>query len=349
MRKHSTRLRFSSEPAHWRAINARLMVIVVALIFLAVSAAAAPAADQVTTAYQSVTIGSSTPVWIAKDAGFFERQGLDVKIVFVEGSPRTIQTLIAGESQIAESTGPAVLNARAAGSPVVIVAGYVNVMPYYLIVDSSINSAADLKGKVGANHMPGTAADTVIRIGLKALGLDPDRDVSLRAIGNTPMRLQAMSAGAAQFMVAQDLELQQAKRLGYKVLVDYVAAKTPFPMGGAVTTERYVKEKRDAVLRYVKALAQALHYLKTNREGSMAIISRYARFQNREVMGAAFDAARRLYNDVPVPTAEGFDLVARELAQRNPKLRGFDTSSAVDLQFVKELEQSGFLKSLKAQ
>jgi hypothetical protein len=55
------------------------------------------------------------------------------------------------------------------------------------------------------------------------------------------------------------------------------------------------------VLRYVKALAQALHYLKTNREGSIAIISRYARSQNPEMMGAAFDAARRLYNDTPVP------------------------------------------------
>jgi len=148
-------------------------------------------------------------------------------------------------------------------------------------------------------------------------------------------------------MVAQDLELQQAKRLGFKLLVDYVAAKTPFPMGGAVTTERYVKEKRDTVLRYVKALTQALHYLKTNREGSLAIISRYARFQNREVMGAAFDAARRLYSEVPMPPTEGFDLVARELAQRNPKLRDFDTRSVVDLQFVRELEQSGFLKSVK--
>ena len=58
-------------------------------------------------------------------------------------------------------------------------------------------------------------------------------------------------------LVGQDLELQQAKRLGFKVLVDYVAAKTPFPMGGAVTTQRYVREKRDVVLRYVKALAQA--------------------------------------------------------------------------------------------
>ena len=346
IRKDRTRFGICFEPPKWSTATARFRLMVIALIILA-SAGAARAADQVTTTYQSVTIGSSTPLWIAKDAGFFERHGLDVKIVFVEGSPRTMQTLIAGEAQIVESTGPATLNARAAGSPVVIVAGYVNVMPYYLIADNSINSPADLKGKVGANHMPGTAADTVMRIGLKALGLDPDRDVSLRAIGNTPMRLQAMSAGVAQFMVAQDLELQQAKRLGYKVLVDYVANKTPFPMGGAVTTERYVKEKRDTVLRYVKALAQALHYLKTNREGSLAIISRYARFQNREVMGAAFDAARRLYSDIPVPPTEGFDLVAKELAQRNPKLRDFDTKSVVDLQFVRELEQSGFLKSVK--
>jgi NitT/TauT family transport system substrate-binding protein len=347
MGKVSNQLGFIFEPAKRQAANTRCSLIVLVLIFLAATVAAARAADQVTTAYQSVTIGSSTPLWIAKDAGFFEKQGLDVKIVFVEGSPRTMQTLIAGESQIVESTGPATLNARAAGSSVVIVAGYINVMPYYLIADNSINSPADLKGKVGANHMPGTAADTVIRIGLKALGLDPDRDVSLRAIGNTPMRLQAMTAGAAHFMVAQDLELQQAKRLGYKVLVDYVANKTPFPMGGAVTTQRYVKEKRDTVLRYVRAMAQALHYLKSNREGSLAIISRYARFQNPELMGAAFDAARRLYSEIPLPPTEGFDLVAKELAQRNPKLRDFDTSSVVDLQFVRELEQSGFFKTLK--
>jgi NitT/TauT family transport system substrate-binding protein len=347
MGKWSNRLRPSPEPVRWWPLNRGVCSIVAALLYFAAPAAAARAADRVTTAYQSVSIGSSTPLWIARDAKFFERQGLDVTSVFVEGSPRTLQTLIAGEAQIVESSGPPVLNARVAGAPVVIVAGYVNVMPYYLVVDSSINSPGDLKGKVGANHLPGTAADTAIRIGLKALKLDPDRDVSLRPIGNTPMRLQAMSAGAAQFMVAQDLELQQAKRLGFKVLVDYVAAKTPFPMGGAVTTERYVKEKRDIVLRYVKALAQALHYLRTNREGSLAIISRYARSQKPEVMGAAFDAARRLYNETPAPTLEGFDIVAKELAQRNPKLRDFDTSSVVDLQFVRELEQSGFLKSLK--
>src|SRR5258706_5980011 len=271
-------------------------------LVLAAGAADRPgrAAERMSTSFQSLSIGSSTPVWVAKEAGCFDAQGLDVRIVFVEGSPRTMQTLIAGESEIAESTGPSVLNARAAGSPVVIVAGFINVMPYYLIADGSIHSTADLKGKVGASHLPGTAADTVMRIGLKALGLDPDRDVSLRPIGNTPVRLQAMAAGAAQFMVAQDLELVQAKKLGFKVLVDYVAAKTPFQMGAAGTGERYAREKRDAVLRYVKALSQAPHYLKTNRAGSIAIIGRYARFMNAEVIGAAYDSARRVFHYTPM-------------------------------------------------
>jgi NitT/TauT family transport system substrate-binding protein len=307
----------------------------------------AGAAERMSTAYQSLSIGSSTPIWVAKEAGFFEAQGLDVKIIFVEGSPRTIQTLIAGESEVAESTGPSVLNARAAGSPIVIIAGFINVMPYYLIAVPSINSPADLKGKIGANNLPGTAADTVMRIGLKALGLDPDRDVSLRAIGNTPFRLQAMATGAAHFMMAQDLELEQAKKLGFKVLVDYVAKKTPFQMGGAVTSERYAREKRDVVLRYVKALAQALHYLKTNREGSLAIIGRYARAMKSDVIATAYDSVRRLFNDTPVPTLEGMDFIAKELEKRNPKIREIKTASAIDLEFVNELERSGFLKGQK--
>ncbi|MBI2369863.1 MAG: ABC transporter substrate-binding protein [Deltaproteobacteria bacterium] len=320
---------------------------ILALAALLAASPAAWAADRLITPYQSLSIGGSVAFWVARDAGFFERNGLEVTLVFVEGSPKIMQVLLAGESQIVDTTGPALLNARAGGSPVVLIAGSVNVMPYYLIVHPSISSPADLKGKVGANHIPGTAADTVIRIGLKALGLDPDRDVSLRAIGNIPMRLQALAAGFAQFMVGQDLEAVQAKRLGFKVLVDYVAARTPFQQTGVATTESYVRAKRDVVLRYVKAFAQALHYLRTNREGSIAIIQRYARYMSPDVVGPAYDAARRLYNETPMPTIEGLEFIAKELANRNPKVRGLDVRTAVDLQFVKELEQTGFLKSLK--
>ena len=51
------------------------------------------------------------------------------------------------------------------------------------------------------------------------------------------------------------------------------------------------------------------------------------------------------YSEIPSPPTEGFDLVAKELAQRNPKLREFDTKSVVDLQFVRELDRAAFSKA----
>ena len=85
----------------------------------------------------------------------------------------------------------------------------------------------------------------------------------------------------------------------------------------------------------------------TRTEEARGRLSPATCFQNREVMGAAFDAARRLYREVTSPPTEGFDLVAKELAQCNPKLRDVDRKSVVNLRFVRELKQSGFLKSLK--
>jgi hypothetical protein len=127
--------------------------------------------------------------------------------------------------------------------------------------------------------MPGTAADTVIRIGLKALGLD--------AVGTCRSALSATRRCVCRRCQRASLSLWSLRIWSFSKPSASVTrfswipwpTKPPFPMGGAVTTQPYVKEKRDTVLRYVKAMAQALHYLKTNREGSMAIIPRYARFQ----------------------------------------------------------------------
>jgi len=66
-----------------------------------------------------------------------------------------------------------------------------------------------------------------------------------------------------------------------------------------------------------------------------------------DVIEPAYDSARRLFNDTPMPTIEGLDFIAKELAQRNPKLREIDSGSVVDVQFVRELEQTGFLKTLR--
>ena len=90
------------------------------------------AADRIYTAYFSPAPGASAVIWVAKEARLFDKHGLDVAPVLIPSSVRTLQAILAGESAIAESAGPAVVSARLAGGDVVAIAGSVNILTYEL-------------------------------------------------------------------------------------------------------------------------------------------------------------------------------------------------------------------------
>src|SRR3970040_2432398 len=83
------------------------------------------AAERIYTAYFSPAPGASAVIWVAKEARLFAKHGLDVAPVLIPSSVRTLQAMLAGESAIAESAGPAVASARLAGGDVVALAGSV--------------------------------------------------------------------------------------------------------------------------------------------------------------------------------------------------------------------------------
>src|ERR1043166_1350841 len=153
------------------------------------------AAERIYTAYFSPAPGASAVIWVAKEARLFEKNGLDVAPVLIPSSVRTLQAIIAGESAIAESAGPAAASARLAGGDIVAVAGSMNILTYYLVTLPNIKRLDDLKGKTGANQSPGTIADFALRVGLRKLGLDPAKDVTLRSIGVLYDRIAAMQKG----------------------------------------------------------------------------------------------------------------------------------------------------------
>jgi ABC-type nitrate/sulfonate/bicarbonate transport system substrate-binding protein len=135
-----------------------------------------PGAERIYTAYFSPAPGASAIIWVAKEARLFEKHGLDVAPVLIPSSVRTLQAILAGESAIAESAGPAVASARLAGGDIVALAGSVNILTYYFVTLPSIKRPEDLKGKIGANQSPGTIADFALRVSLRKLGLDPAKD-----------------------------------------------------------------------------------------------------------------------------------------------------------------------------
>lgn len=229
------------EKASTRGKNSLRLVFVFGAI-LTIQPGQSRAAERIHTAYFSPAPGASAVIWVAKEARLFEKHGLDVAPVLIPSSVRTLQAILAGESAIAESAGPAAASARLAGGDIVALAGSVNILTYYFVTVPSIKRAEDVKGKIGANQSPGTIADFALRVSLRKLGLDPAKDVSLRSIGVLYDRIAAMQKGIVQFTVLTEAEKPIVDKFGYSVLLDLIALKIPFPQRGIYTTGKYIKE-----------------------------------------------------------------------------------------------------------
>jgi len=304
------------------------------------------AAERLYTAYFSPAPGGSSVIWVAKEARLFEKHGLDVAPVLIPSSVRTLQAVIAGESAIAESAGPAVASARLAGGDIVALAGSVNILTYYFVTLPSIKRPEDLKGKIGANQSPGTIADFALRVSLRKLGLDPAREVSLRSMGVLYDRIAAMQKGLVQFTVVTEAEKPIIEKLGYSVLLDLISLKIPFPQRGIYTMGKTIKEQPDMVRRYVRAYVEAIHYFKTRKEDTIQIMRKYSRVEDRSVLEHTQTWFTENMPDYPYPPVDGYQVVLQEIASSNPKAGTLNAKDVVDARFVKELEDSNFVGNL---
>ena len=313
---------------------------------LALAARSVKAEDRINFAYISPNAGSSSVLWIAKDAGIFKKHNLDVNVIYIEGTPKALMSLFAGELQVVAGTGPAVASARVRGADASMIMGFEVYLPYYLIATPAIKSIEDLKGKVGANHSAATSADFAMRLGLRSIGLDPERDVSLRVVGATNLRMIMMQQGQAQFTVISNTEREEAEKLGFKVLADLASKRIPYPHSGVITSQKILREKHDAILRFGRASVEAIHYFKNNKPQSLAILKKYAK-TDLSTLDSAYAYLKNAIPDMPYPTLEGMKTILAEMGRTRPEVLKYDAATMVDTSIVKAIDDEGFLKKLK--
>ena len=191
-------------------------VILPALLGLLIWVLLTPGADadeRVHIAYISDSPGSSAPYWIAQDTGIFKQLGLDAQLIFINGSTRGIQSLMAGELQFAGAVGTAAINSRLAGGDVFIVDSLVNTLPYYIIGKPEIRSPEDLKGRTLATHIPGTSADFAVRLALRKYGIDY-KDINAVTVGGSTARVAAVINGQVDFTMVTEPGKFKGRRPG---------------------------------------------------------------------------------------------------------------------------------------
>ena len=326
------------------------MFVVIAWLFFPAGAysAATPERplEKLTIAYSSVS-GNMAPLWITQERGFFRKNGLDVQIVFIESGSTAVQSLSNKDVAFAQMAGAGMLQSRLRGSDVVMIAGFLNTLDYQLMVDKSINKPEQLKGKAMAVSRFGSSSDFATRYALEKFGLVPEKDVSILEIGTQPARFAALESGKIQAaMIAVPLTVR-AKAMGFRVLADLQMLGLEYQHTGLVTTQALIKSRPDLVRNVMKAYVEGIHYYKTNRPESIAILAKYLKTNDSELLNEVYtDLGLTLTPQKPYPTLRGIDIMLRELAARDPKAKAARPEEFVDLTFIKELDSSGYIDRL---
>ena len=325
----------------------RRFILVITATIIALFSRQVAAQERLNFAYISPNAGSASVLWIAKDAWIFKKHGLDVNVIYIEGTPKALMSLFAGDLQVISGTGPAVASAKVRGADVSMIMGFEVFLPYYLIATPAVKNIEDLKGKIGANHSAATSADFAMRLGLRSIGLDPDRDVNLRVVGATNLRMIMMQQGQAQFSVFSNTEREEAEKLGFKVIADLASKKIAYAHSGVISSQKMLREKRDTMMRFGRAAVEAIHYFKTNKAQTIAILKKYAK-SDLSTLDSAHTYLKTAIPDVPYPTLDGMKTIIAEMSRTRPELSKLDATTMVDPSIVKTIEDEGFLKKLKS-
>src|ERR1700730_18387596 len=191
------------------------------------------------------------PVWMAEAGGFYEKEGLKVEVVNMEGGTRGLQVLLSGEIQgMHVGLAPAVL-ANKQGADLRLVASTCNTIPITMFTKAGVGMA-DLKGKTFGISTFGSETDIAISILLNKIGLTR-QDVTVSQIGVSARRYAALGAGRIQVAPLIEPGITIAKEKGFYPLVDLAAANTPWIFDSVVVTADYLKDHRDTLTHFVKA------------------------------------------------------------------------------------------------
>jgi NitT/TauT family transport system substrate-binding protein len=285
--------------------------------------------------------------FVTRDAGFWQKYGLDSRVVVFESGSILAQAALSGEIKFSISSGPATIASRTQGADTIIVGAVVNTLPYSVVAAKQITTWDQLKGKKVAISRLGSGTDTAMRMVLKKFGLDPAKDVTILQVGTQPARVQALAAGAIDAtLISPPLDLA-AKKQGYNILVNVADLGIPYPQTVIETNDRFIKENPQTVKHFLKGFLEGVRYAAAHRDHTKKVITKYLMTADPEVVEATYESYLQVTDYSGHPNLDGIRNAIDEVAQRVPAAKYKKPEEFVNTRFLKELEKEGFFKQLR--
>lgn len=227
----------------------------------------------VTVALVSTSWNTGLPTAVARGAGFFKEEGLEVRPVTLASSgPIMMALLMSGQADFVIAGAVAILRGIARGAPVVVVSGHLNRMSYALMSAKGLKTVADLKGKtIGITGIGGMGEFTVVE-SLRRNGLIKDRDFTVLNIeGGPAARIAALKSGKVQAVPLTPGQRVQAENDGFTLLLDTRETLTEIPSTIVASTREFASASPDKVVRFLRALGKGMDLIRRDKEKAIML------------------------------------------------------------------------------
>jgi ABC-type nitrate/sulfonate/bicarbonate transport system substrate-binding protein len=297
-----------------------------------------PAQAQTRISFAYSSIGAmATGVWMAKESGAFDRNGISADLIFISSGPVVVQALIGGDLHGGSAATNAVVNAILSGAPIIGVAGTAN-RPYHrLYVQPEINRVEDLKGKTLGVTRFGSITDNLTRILLRRAGLEGA--VNVRQLGGT------MEVAAAfqnrQIAGAVTGDLRAAPPSQPKILIKLIDFGIPYSMNTIAVSRDYLRRAPETVERIVRAYAEGVAFMNQQKERTFKAIMKYAHIQDPKDIEEHYRDSVTYLDRVTRAEPEAVQTILEFMGKK-----GIPTETFMDNTIIDKLTREGFFERL---
>jgi ABC-type nitrate/sulfonate/bicarbonate transport system substrate-binding protein len=208
-----------------------------------------------------------------------------------------------------------------------------------LISRPEIKEPQQLRGKVIGINRFGGSNDAAVLMAMKAWKIDP-KEISMLQTGGTSARMAALISKKVDATVQSYPEIYQARKLGMNVLAN-IGDFGFYTNTSNIVTRSYLQQNRAGIKGFIKGQIEGIHYVKTNKEGSLKVLRKYLQITDAEAVEGTYEFFAKRLSRSPRTELEGIKNILTSIGagQKSP-------AEFVDMSVIDEIEKEGFVQKL---
>jgi len=273
--------------------------------------------------YGTTASPAHLPVWVAKDAGYFEKNGLNVEPVQIRGGSLITLAILTGDLPFSGAGAESVVAARASGGDIILLACPVDADPVYLITRPEIKSAQDLKGLASAVTRYGSTTHFYLRAALKHVGLNPDKDMTILQLGAGPEMVIALDRGAIAAAALTTRYAIPFLQRGWPVLVDLSNTDLVYPSSCVTSSRAFIRAEPKTTHEFLRAYVAGIHLIKKDPRFAEKSFAKWMREKDGAIVKKTVEAYARVFKPAPVVPDKGIENVILDLVKARPEFKEY--------------------------